>query len=44
MVPDRNRYRIPQQVGQDRLVNAYAASNLYDCPLIVIDSGTAHYL
>ncbi|MCX5669608.1 MAG: type III pantothenate kinase [Candidatus Omnitrophica bacterium] len=41
IVPIENRYRIPKQVGQDRLVNAYAASNLYTCPLIVIDSGTA---
>jgi len=41
IVPIENRYRIPKQVGQDRLVNAYAASNLYACPLIVIDSGTA---
>jgi type III pantothenate kinase len=41
IVPIENRYRIPKQVGQDRLVNAYAASCLYSCPLIVIDSGTA---
>ncbi len=41
VVPIRNRYRIPGQVGQDRLVNAYAASRLYSGPLIVIDSGTA---
>ena len=41
IVPIENRYRIPKQVGQDRLVNAYAASNLYTGPLIVIDSGTA---
>jgi type III pantothenate kinase len=40
-VPIENRYRIPKQVGQDRLVNAYAASRLYAGPLIVIDSGTA---
>ena len=40
-VPIENRYRLPQQVGQDRLVNAYAASRLYTGPLIVIDSGTA---
>ena len=40
-VPLENRYRLPKQVGQDRLVNAYAASYLYSCPLIVIDSGTA---
>ncbi|MFH0917995.1 MAG: type III pantothenate kinase [Candidatus Omnitrophota bacterium] len=41
IVPIKNLYRIPQQVGQDRLVNAYAASRLYAGPLIVIDSGTA---
>jgi len=41
IVPIENRYRIPKQVGQDRLVNAYAASNFYACPLIVLDSGTA---
>ncbi len=41
IVPIENRYRIPKQVGQDRLVNAYAASNLYPGALIVIDSGTA---
>jgi type III pantothenate kinase len=41
IVPIENRYRIPKQVGQDRLVNAYAANALYAGPLIVIDSGTA---
>jgi len=41
IVPIENRYRIPKQVGQDRLVNAYAASRLYGAPLVVIDSGTA---
>ncbi|HPT38876.1 MAG TPA: type III pantothenate kinase [Candidatus Omnitrophota bacterium] len=41
VVPIENRYRIPGQVGQDRLVNAYAAVCLYACPLVVIDSGTA---
>ncbi|MFA7283121.1 MAG: type III pantothenate kinase [Candidatus Omnitrophota bacterium] len=40
-VPIENRYRFPGQVGQDRLVNAYAASRLYRAPLVVIDSGTA---
>lgn len=41
IVPIKNLYHKPKQVGQDRLVNAYAASNLYPAPLIVIDSGTA---
>ena len=40
-VPIKNLYRNPKQVGQDRLVNAYAASVFYQTPLIVIDSGTA---
>jgi len=34
-------YRRPAQVGQDRLVNAYAAFFSYGAPLIVIDFGTA---
>lgn len=40
-IPLRNRYLKPSQLGQDRLVNAYAAYRLYKAPLIVIDSGTA---
>mgnify|MGYP001767018277 CR=1 FL=1 len=40
-VPIKNRYHYPKQVGQDRLVNAYASTLLYGAPLIVIDSGTA---
>ena len=36
-----NRYRIPSQVGQDRLVNAVAATFLYGGPAIVVDFGTA---
>jgi type III pantothenate kinase len=39
--PIKNKYRYPRQVGQDRLVNAYAASQLYGIPLIVVDYGTA---
>ena len=39
--PIRNRYRNPRQVGQDRLVNAYAALLLYGAPAIVVDFGTA---
>lgn len=41
IVPIENRYHLPRQVGQDRLINAYAASHLYGCPLVAIDSGTA---
>lgn len=40
-VPIVNAYRKPRQVGQDRLVNAYAGVVLYGSPLIVIDFGTA---
>jgi type III pantothenate kinase len=40
-VPIRNLYRKPRQVGQDRLVNAYAGIMLYGAPLIAVDFGTA---
>lgn len=40
-VPVINRYRRPEQVGQDRLVNAYAAIRYYGAPVIVVDLGTA---
>jgi type III pantothenate kinase len=40
-VPLINRYRNPKQVGQDRLVGAYAAMKFYGIPAIVIDFGTA---
>ncbi len=39
-VPVKNRYRVPSQVGQDRLVNAAAAFHLYGGPAIVVDFGT----
>jgi type III pantothenate kinase len=41
IVPIINRYRIPKQVGQDRLVNAYAGLKLYGAGLIIVDFGTA---
>ena len=41
LVPIKNLYRRPKQVGQDRLVNAYAGITLYAAPLIVVDFGTA---
>lgn len=41
LVPMINRYLHPKQVGQDRLVGAYAAMRLYGQPLIVVDLGTA---
>ena len=40
-VPVKNLYRKPQQVGCDRLVNAYAGIEFYGAPLIIIDFGTA---
>jgi len=40
-VPIRNLYRKPSQVGQDRLVNAYAGCVLYKAPLVIVDFGTA---
>ena len=41
IVPVKNKYNDPKQVGQDRLVCAYAARELYGAPAIVIDLGTA---
>lgn len=41
LVPIKNLYKNPKQVGQDRLVNAYAGKILYGVPLIVVDFGTA---
>ena len=41
IVPIKNNYRCPNQVGQDRLINAYAGVKLYGAPLIVVDFGTA---
>ncbi|MDO8489765.1 MAG: type III pantothenate kinase [Candidatus Omnitrophota bacterium] len=41
VVPINNPYHKPNQLGQDRLVNTYAALCFYKTPLIVIDSGTA---
>ncbi|MBN1869675.1 MAG: type III pantothenate kinase [Candidatus Omnitrophica bacterium] len=40
-VPMRNNYHNPRQVGQDRLVCAYAAKCLYGWPVIILDFGTA---
>jgi len=41
VVPVKNLYRNPRQVGCDRLVNAYAGIILYGYPLIAVDFGTA---
>lgn len=40
-VPVKNMYRIKNEVGQDRLVNAFAAKVLYGTPAVIIDFGTA---
>jgi len=40
-VPLKNNYCNPRQVGEDRLVCAYAAKCLYGYPAIIIDFGTA---
>ena len=40
-VPIRNMYGIKSEVGQDRLVNAYAAKMLYGAPAVIVDFGTA---
>jgi type III pantothenate kinase len=39
-VPLKSHY-CPREVGQDRLICAYAAKRLYGTPLIIIDLGTA---
>jgi type III pantothenate kinase len=41
IVPIRNRYKVKTEVGQDRLVNAYAALRLYGAPAVIVDFGTA---
>ncbi len=40
-VPLKNRYTYPEQVGQDRLVGAYAALKRFNQDCIVVDFGTA---
>ncbi len=40
-VPLKNLYQNPKQLGQDRLVNAYAASKIHSAPVIVVSCGTA---
>jgi type III pantothenate kinase len=40
-VPIINRYKSPNQVGQDRLVNAFAGLKLFGEGLILVDFGTA---
>jgi len=41
IVPIKNLYANPAQVGPDRLICAYMASLLYGAPLICVDLGTA---
>lgn len=41
VVPIKNLYRVKSEVGQDRLVNAFAAKVLYGAPSVIIDFGTA---
>ncbi len=40
-IPVVNNYKEPQGVGQDRLINVYAANKLYKDVRLVIDLGTA---
>lgn len=40
-LPIKNNYKNPRQVGQDRLVDAIAAREIYGAPAIIVDSGTA---
>ena len=40
-VPIKNLYKDPRQVGQDRLVNAYAGYAKFGGGLIIVDFGTA---
>ncbi|MGE4357177.1 MAG: type III pantothenate kinase [Candidatus Omnitrophota bacterium] len=40
-VPIKNLYQKPEEVGQDRLVNAYAGFCFYGGGLVVVDFGTA---
>lgn len=41
IVPIKNLYKYPKEVGQDRLVNSFATKTLYGYPSITIDFGTA---
>lgn len=40
-VPIKNLYTNRKQLGQDRLVNAYAAGKIYGYPVIAVSAGTA---
>ncbi len=40
-VPMKIKYKDPKEVGQDRLVTAYAAVRIFGSPVLTIDFGTA---
>lgn len=40
-VPLGNKYKDPDQVGQDRLIGAFATQQLYGQPAVIVDFGTA---
>jgi type III pantothenate kinase len=40
-VPMKIRYKKPKEVGQDRIVTAYAAAQLVGTPVLTVDFGTA---
>lgn len=40
-VPIKNMYKVKNEVGEDRLVNAYSAKMLYGTPAVIVDFGTA---
>ncbi|MEW6557472.1 MAG: type III pantothenate kinase [Elusimicrobiota bacterium] len=40
-IPIKIKVKKPEQVGADRLVNAVAVKEIYGCPSVVIDLGTA---
>ncbi len=41
VIPIKNKYKCPEQVGNDRLVNAVGAKSCYSMPAMVVDFGTA---
>jgi len=41
VIPIKNNYRKPEEIGIDRLLNGYSAVKLFKPPLIVVDLGTA---
>ncbi len=40
-IPIKNNYKKPEEVGIDRLLNAYSGLKIYKPPLIIVDLGTA---